>query len=199
MKESTAIHDNEIISLMRSTDKKQQDKAFSLLYDKYAESVNKLVKRNSGNVGEAEDVFQDTLIVLHKNLRKESFELTCKLNTYIYSIARNLWFNKLRKTSRLSNIDDAGADFIDIADSSLEVLQRAEENSVLNDLIMKLGENCQKVLKYFYFERMKLKAIANELGYANETVAKTKKSKCIKQLRDMVGKEPHIKTALWTS
>ena len=199
MKESAIVNDNEILSLMRSVQRNQQDKAFSLLYDKYAKNVYSLVTRNSGSAAEAEDLFQDTLIVLHKNLRKDSFELSCKLNTYIYSVARNLWFNKLRKSSKLSSLDDAGEEFVDVADSSLEVLQREEEKGALNELILNLGENCQKVLRYFYFERMKLRAISDELGYANETVAKTKKSKCLKQLRDMLANNPHIKTTLWTS
>ncbi len=199
MKESNTAKETQIIHLMQSVDKRDQDKAFSLLYDSYANTVYSLVHKNNGTETQAEDVFQDTLIVLHSKLRDKSFKLTCKLNTYIYSVARNLWFNQLRKSSKLAQIEDVDEDFIDISESSLQVLERTQETNVLNELIMKLGEGCQKVLKYFYFEEMKLKAIATELGYANESVAKTKKSKCLKQLREMVTNEPHIKTTLWIS
>jgi len=199
MNESNNKTDNEIIKLIRSAKVSDQDRAFTSLYEAHFATVRGMVKKNSGNDIEAEDVFQDTLIVLHSNLRKESFALTCKLGTYIYSVARNLWLNQLRKSAKATKMDVTEFEFIDVAESSLEVLQREEANSLLNDLIMKLGENCQNVLKYFYFERMKLKTIATELGYANESVAKTKKSKCLRQLRELLVNEPHLKTMLWTS
>jgi len=199
MNESITINDNEIVDLIRSVKIADQDKAFSIMYDEFAPSVYNMVRKNSGSDTQAEDLFQDTLIVLHNNVRKDSFNLTCKLKTYIYSVARNLWLNQLRKSSRETTLDDTSQDIVDIADDSLKVLMDADKRSTLNKLILRLGENCQKVLKCFYFEQMKLKSIALELGYANETVAKTKKSKCLKQLRQLLSNDPHIKSMLWTS
>ncbi len=199
MKESNTLQDNEIINLIRSTKAGDQDRAFAQLYDKCSETVYSMVRSNSGNATEAEDVFQDTLIVLHNNLRKDTFKLTCKLNTYIYSVARNLWLNQLRKSSRQTKLDPSSEEYVEVSDNSLQVLMRSEEDGILNELILKLDENCRTILKYFYFEKMKMKSIAVKLGYANEGVAKSKKSKCLKKLRDMVALKPHLKTTLWTS
>src|SRR5690606_8066897 len=45
-----------------------------------------------------------------------------------------------------------------------------------------LGNECQQILKLFYFVNLDLKKIAKQLNYKNDNVVKTKKSQCLRKL-----------------
>ena len=142
---------------------------------------------NSGTMVEAEDTFQDAMIVLYNNTRKTDFKLTCALKTYMYSIVRNLWLNKLKLKDRLT--------MKPIDSETIELQSQETEISTLNPRqkrIMKefsnIGEQCKEVLYKFYYHRMSMHSIAKDMGLANEQVAKNKKSRCLKKLKISVFK-----------
>ena len=58
--------------------------------------LKRYVLKNSGDKDDAKDVFQNTLIVFYKKVLIENFELSSKISTYLFSIAKNLWLKKLR-------------------------------------------------------------------------------------------------------
>jgi DNA-directed RNA polymerase specialized sigma24 family protein len=47
---------------------------------------------------------------------------------------------------------------------------------------MDLGDTCRKILTLYYFEKLSMNDIADQLGFANADTAKTKKYKCKKEL-----------------
>src|SRR5690606_93544 len=48
--------------------------------------------------------------------------------------------------------------------------------------IEKLPDDCQQVLKLYYFNEYDMESIAREMGYKNADTAKSKKSLCMKKL-----------------
>jgi DNA-directed RNA polymerase specialized sigma24 family protein len=66
------------------------NKIINHLYTVNFRTIRHLVVTNNGNESDAQDVFQETLVVLFSKVRKEELELTCSLTTYLYSIARNI-------------------------------------------------------------------------------------------------------------
>ena len=50
----------------------------------------------------------------------------------------------------------------------------------------KLGDQCKKVLELFYYEEKKLDEIQSILGYTNKDVLKSQKSRCLKQLKELI-------------
>ena len=75
--------------------------SFGQLYRDYFSLVNRFVINNSGQKEDAEDLFQDTMVVLIEKLRQDNFELTASLKTYIMAIAKNLWLKKLRSPKKI--------------------------------------------------------------------------------------------------
>ena len=71
--------------------------SFQLLYKFYFPSVASYVKQNMGNTEDAEDIFQEAILVLLQKVRQPDFILTSALKTYLYAIAKNLWLKRLRK------------------------------------------------------------------------------------------------------
>lgn len=67
-------------------------------------------------------------------------------------------------------------------ESFMEEEQKAYSQEQISKAIEKLPEDCQKVLKLFYFNEYDMESIARELNYKNADTAKSKKSLCMKSL-----------------
>lgn len=169
---------DEIIKLL-VTDYKQ---AFTFLYKEYFTMCAYFVTKNSGSKEEAKDVFQDAMIVMFKNSRKDNFELTCNIKTYLYSIIRNLWLKQLQHKNKRINIIDYEK-YVQITTDDISVKKDETLFDTMYNSMQKLGENCQKILHLFYFEKKSMEVIAQELEYTNAENAKTQKYKCLQQLK----------------
>ena len=172
--------DEEILQRIRKGD----ETALDYLYKEHYKMMLRLVTKNSGNEDEAQDVFQEALIVVWQKAHKEDFVLTAKLSTYIYSICQNLWRKELERKSKLSN------ETIEGATSSNDEAQ--ERIRIVRECIASLGETCKKVLFYYYFDELSMQDIADKMGFANADTAKTKKYKCKKELDEYVKKHYKI-------
>ncbi len=178
------IHeDTTLIKLIQSGKAMDNDRAFKQLYQTHKDPIFNMVVNNSGDPEDAEDIFQDGLIVLYHQIKKGSHELNCSLKTYLYSICRNLWLKKLRTSSRVVKLSDTLKHYIPIEESSLRTLEENEQKKVISEFLDQLGEGCKTILTKFYFEKIKMTEIAQRMGLANEQVAKNKKSGCMKKLK----------------
>jgi RNA polymerase sigma factor (sigma-70 family) len=172
------MEDQKIIELIRS---QQQDKVFTTLY-KYFPVVKKMILSNGGRPEDAEDIYQDALIVFYKKAGNPEFKLTSTINTYLYSIARFMWKDELRKKAQHS--------FTDILDVHLPDEEFTAEVETENKykpaekVIADLGERCKELLLLFYFESLKLKDIAKKMGYNSENTAKNQKYKCLETAKN---------------
>jgi len=154
------------------------EKALDELYRKYYRMMTRAIIKNNGTEEEAKDIYQEALIVFWQKAVSHQLVLTSKISTYLYSICLNLWRKELDRKSRLSHEEKDGVEYID--DESLE------RSKIIHQCIEQLGDTCQKILMYYYFDDMSLQDIANKLGFANAETAKTKKYKCKKRLDSLV-------------
>lgn len=164
------MKDNEIIERIESGD----ERALDVLYQKYYKMMVKLVTRNSGTEQEAQDIFQEALIVFWQKVTSKQFTLTSKISTYLYSICQNLWRKELDRKKRHSNEEKDVPQYRDD--------DQKERVAIVNQCIKDLGETCQQVLLLYYFDGLSMTDIAKQLGFANADTAKTKKYKCKKEL-----------------
>lgn len=167
--------------------KENDDRAWhSMLNDRdLRKMIFSLVIKNSGNEEDALDVLQDALIVLYQKIQLGTFELNVKLTTYIYGVARNIWYKKLRDEGRI--IINTKDDYPEIAETDDELLPNKKELSGalnrLSNAMEDISEQCRKLLLLFYSGN-RMTNIADELGYKNEDSAKNNKSKCMKKLKE---------------
>lgn len=161
----------------------RNENAWRTLYRQHFGMVRHLVTSNSGTAEQANDVFQDALVVLYENACKPNFQLTASIKTYLYSVCRNLWLKQLRTAKKHANIADC-EQFIEVT-----IPETATENerqlAVMEACMQKLGEKCQKLLTMFYYAKASMETIAGELGYTNAANAKNQKYKCLMQLRKL--------------
>ena len=74
--------------------------AVEIIYRENFNMVQSLVINNNGSADDARDIFQEAMIVLFENAKKEGFELNCQIKTYIYSVSRRLWLKRLQQLGR---------------------------------------------------------------------------------------------------
>jgi len=72
--------------------------AFETLVEKYKQPVVNLVARTIGDLTEAEDVAQHVFVQVYKSAHR--YEVTAKFSTWLFTIARNLSLNEIRRRSR---------------------------------------------------------------------------------------------------
>jgi len=181
--------DIRILELLKSTSKDDANQAFILLYKKYFQMVYSLVRLNNGYKREAEDVFQETLVILYESIKCNRFREDSRLGTYIYSIARNLWFREFSKNTKEIKFEDlSGMQRIDTE------IWKENENKVklLEILFNKIGKKCKELLTYFYFDRLSLKEITEKFGQSSIASLKSQKYRCIQQMIEIIESEEEL-------
>ena len=163
---------------------------FRQLYKTVFPPCSNLILQNNGTMNDARDVFQESLMVLVKNLRKPDFVLSCGIKTYLYSIMRNLWLKRLNKKSRggLSLVmdDPSDTEYIIIQEDELEEKQEKEKQlDIVADILKDFKADCKKILTAFYFKKQSMKAIAAEMDYTDQFI-RVKKVRCMNALKKKV-------------
>ncbi len=181
--------DEEMALGLKSGTKLERHRIFEQLYEESLGPIKHLILKNSGSEEAAKDIFQDAIIVLNNKLKQPDFTLTSSIKTYLYSVARFLWMNQLKKNKREAPLLD-DYQFIPIEAKALVTLEQDEKSEALQGIINQLGKDCKVVLNAYYFERLRMKEIAKQMKLANEQVARNKKSKCLAQLRKLAGNSP---------
>jgi RNA polymerase sigma factor (sigma-70 family) len=151
------MHDHKIIELIRS---KNEDKALTALY-RHFPMIRKNIIANGGNSEDAEDIFQETLIILCRKVKQQEFKLTSQLSTYLFGISRFLWRDELRKRKPFTTVSlETGLDGLE--EKSLdELLEQENEAKLAEKILLELGDRCQEILLLFYKAGMSLKDIAS--------------------------------------
>jgi RNA polymerase sigma factor (sigma-70 family) len=164
------------------------DKILSSLYKKFYPIVLKYVLNNNGSEQEAQDIYQETILVLYKNCKKSEFELKCALQTYIYSIAKRLWLKQINANKnlyRLNNENDNDNNIVDVANEINEHLEKENQLQKMKLSLTGLGEPCKTLLEDFYISQLNMEEIAEKFGYTNSDNAKNQKYKCLQRLKKL--------------
>ncbi|HVS96725.1 MAG TPA: sigma-70 family RNA polymerase sigma factor [Puia sp.] len=191
MKAEEKYTDAELIAAISAG--KDLNTAIRSIYRQHSEAVSSFVIHYGGSEQDADDIFQETVVAFIDIVKKGKYRMEASIRTFLASIARNYWFNELKKRGRSGHRDrqfEMGRDQ-DEADVSHHIAE-LERKRQLRELVEQLGESCRKVLLLFYYENLSMKEIVNHLPYENEQVVRNKKYKCLQQLTDLIKANPAI-------
>lgn len=160
-------------------------KAIETIYKDNFNMVQTYILNNNGSYDDARDIFQEAMIALYEKAQSESFVLTCKINTYVYSICRRLWLKRLQQLGRYSNQVDGLEETIQV-EEDLEIHEKRNTDFVIMERALNsLGEPCRSLIEGFYIKKMDMQALSKEFGYTNADNAKTQKYKCLMRLKKL--------------
>ena len=177
------LSDAEILDHIRRGEKQMLVR----LYDRNRSSVRNLLRQNNGNESDAEDILQEAVIVLWQQAQKKEFFLTAKMDTFIYSIARNLWLKELRRRKKTVSGDDDSFHYE--AGEENDDMREKESAGILVKYVKLLSGSCRDILFLFYFDGLEMDEIALKLNFANADTVKAKKYQCKKKLEEMIRKD----------
>jgi RNA polymerase sigma factor (sigma-70 family) len=150
------------------------------IYKTYYNRISSLIIRNSGNEDDANDVFQEAIIVIFRKLKEDNLTLIdCAFETYLYSVCRLLWLKQLeKKRKNIVQLEDVMQYSESIYDSDMfELIKKNERYRLYQGHFEELGQECQKILRLF-FDKVPLKKIAEIMGLSSEGYAKKRKHQC---------------------
>jgi RNA polymerase sigma factor (sigma-70 family) len=169
----------------------RSDYIINFIYKEFFPLIKFLVTENGGADEDAEDIFQDGIIILYNKISLNQLVLSSSFKTYMYSICRNLWLQKLNKRKaiyeKLSDVEE----FIDLPKDMLQEasIEEAEMHRIIQIHFLSLPDDCQKVLKLF-IKNIPLREIAGIMGFKTENYAKTRKYLCKEDLKKRIADDP---------
>ena len=154
--------------------------------------IKAMVEDNSGNHDDANDVFQEAVILLYRKINNETFELTSSFKTYLYSICWHIWMKELRdrnvKNDKLEEYKhlENNPENIDV---EYELHRRYK---LYQEHFKQLPSDCQKILK-MALDKIPAKKIAKKMGLKGEKYVKKRKYICKKTLVDSIKNDKRYK------
>jgi RNA polymerase sigma-70 factor (ECF subfamily) len=143
--------------------------AFAALFDVYAPRVKAFMMRKGATAEQAEDLVQETMITVWSKAPLYVSERG-SVATWIFTIARNLRIDRLRreKTSLFTDLDDYDAESGE--EGQEEALGRFQEDSYVARALAQIPEEQRQLLIMSYMEDMPQSEIAAKLQMPLGTV-----------------------------
>jgi RNA polymerase sigma factor (sigma-70 family) len=175
----------------------RSDYIINFAYKEFFPLVKFLVAENGGSGEDAEDIFQDGIIILYNKIILNQLILTSSFKTYMYSVCRNLWLQKLNKRKAIYDKLTDVEEFIDLPTDMLKEASIAETelHRIIQMHFLSLPNDCQKVLKLF-IKNIPLREIAGIMGFKTENYAKTRKYLCKQDLKKRIADDPRSQKLL---
>lgn len=194
MAKSHHYSDGELLLALRSGE--SIDASVSYLYTAYFDNLTNFIRVNQGSQQDAEDVFQEMIVVFIDLVQRGKFRSESSIKTFLYAIMRNLWLNELKKRHRSLVRDTEYHTWEDRTDQDIsERIEANEARRQVFSLMDKLGDMCKRILVYYYYDNLSMKDIVERLNYDNEQVVRNKKYKCMKDLNALLDRNSGIKNA----
>ncbi|HNW97766.1 MAG TPA: sigma-70 family RNA polymerase sigma factor [Bacteroidales bacterium] len=178
-----AIKDEDIITGIRNKERH----ILEYLYKSYYYDIRgRIVKKFQFKEEEAEDLFQDALIIMYKKIIDNELNLTCSFKTYFFSVINLMLQKRIKLQNRRKEILESIFETSGNTDagklSSEEILFELEPISEMKRSLFwkkfkELPADCKKILINF-FDNIALREIARIIGHSSENYTKKRKHLC---------------------
>jgi len=173
------LNDKSLIHAIRNGD----EGAIEFVYkDYFAYSVS-FIYSNSGSEDDAREIFQEAVIVLVHNIRKDKFREESAVKTYLFGICRRLWLKELKRKERTFQLVTQEPvqedDVFELHENTVDQFAKMEQ------VLSGLGEKCELIIRKYYLLKESMQTIAETLGYTNANNVKNQKYKCLQRLKKL--------------
>jgi len=156
---------------------KHREAFFIALYKKAFSPVARYVARMGGSLEEAQDIFQDTLVIYYEKVTSAQSNIIVNEKAYLLGIAKKLWLQHYKAVSKNQTLNDFDTGFVpDEQPASGKILQYLET----------AGKKCMELLSAYYYDHMPVNDVAAMFGYSSMHSATVAKYKCLEKIRETV-------------
>ncbi len=162
--------------------KTKRELLFKELYRSSFPSVARWVKRMGGDREQAQDIFQDSLIVFYEKTVQGLLENCDNPPAYVLGIAKKLWLKKYHKIKN----DIPLTDWEKNISIPPDFYHQNKKQRRLLRFVEAAGKKCLEILQSFYYHQIPLSEIARQFGFSNTRSATVQKYKCLEKIRNEV-------------
>lgn len=135
------------------------------------------------------DVYQEAVIGLYQNLLNEKITNNkASVKTYLFEIGKRQLYTALNKGSKEIYHENP----MILSSKAKYYEPTTDQNDTIKKSIRMLGLTCQKLLTLFYYRNYSIDAIVHELNMKNENSVKANKSRCLKNLQQIIKSNTYV-------
>ncbi len=176
--------DQDIIRSIKNGDDR---KALEDIYKSMLPKIKKLVNVGAEREEDAKDILQEALLVFYKQVMTNKFDEKYEIAGFIYTVAKNLWLNQIKKNQRFVQLNESSV--ADIKDTNiLDQITLEEREALVKKLFDQLEDKCKQLLTYSLFEGLNMKEVAEKTGHTSANAATVAMHRCKKYLMEQVKK-----------
>lgn len=157
------------------------------------EAVIRHVLDHGGSRQDAQDIFQEALVLFDRNLREGRYEGKSSLRTYFVAIAKWRWVTIRRQQGRYTELAPLHYD-AEVDSPEAETI-RGEYRELFQEALNQIGERCRDLLKLYQLE-YSMEEIAQLMQYGSADVAKKEAYRCRMRFRELLENHPEFATLL---
>jgi RNA polymerase sigma-70 factor (ECF subfamily) len=178
------MDDQQIFEKLQEGDRE----ALGWVFKKYREPfLSWMLKEYGCSKDKAGDIFINALVILENNaVEGKITALTSKLETYVFSIGKNLWREQTRDNHKMIfELDD----YLFKNEPSENPWETEDREAILKkvmDTMIEMGDPCRQLLDLFYLQNKSLKEIMEIMNYKNTDTVKTARLKCVQRLQKLL-------------
>ncbi len=162
------------------------NKEFDEIYKMYSADLYRFIMKMCRNEAQAMDIMQDTMLKAISSIDK--FKGECSVKTYLFTIARNLYLDSLKKAENKNiSFDESETEYAD-NHSFEEKLFDKESALKIHRLLHLLDEPYKEIFSLRVFAELSFKEIAGIFG-KTESWARTTFFRGKKKLIELSEKE----------
>ncbi len=191
------MEQEEIIGQIRAGGRGRQQALTTIYQDRsMRKAVFGTIMKMRGHIQDAEDMYQESLIIMDRNIREGKYEHQGSLTAYLCGIARMCWLNQLRKQKR-TDLNEMSADykFKDQMPGPDHWLMDRERTHLLQTFLGQMDERCIRILRLWQ-EKTSMREIAELLELSSEMMARKLKYQCTRKLAQLIHDHPEIERIL---
>jgi RNA polymerase sigma factor (sigma-70 family) len=181
---------SEILESIRKEDRKMLLK----IYESYFPQVRHHILSNSGNQYDAEDAFQDAMVIIYEKVRNNTLILSSSFGTYLNKVARFIWYNELKRKRRYfgGEFEKNSLELIPDEIDFFEDYIRLEKRKLIMEHFSELNGDCKKILD-LYLKETPLESITNLMGYSSDQYTRNRRTSCKVRLIRAIWNNPRFK------
>lgn len=183
------LTDRQIVEGLMLREERLTNQIVEQLYHSNKNAIRQLVYKCGGTSQDAEDIFQEVIIIFLENVWQKKFLLNdATISTYLYGIGKNAWFkrnnkNKMAEKHKALFSDSSSEAELDTPD---KMYLETEEKETLLELFKRLPKSFQDVLEAYYIEDLSMQEIMDKLNLPSVASAKMRKMRGIKEWRELL-------------
>ena len=183
---------SQILTAFKSGDHK---KILKDLYKTLLPKVQRYVRANSGNEDDGNDIFQDAVMIVYKQIMSNQFDTNIHLEAYLFTVAKNRWINKAKRDAKIKAVDEL-PEPEQLNDSIFDLLVTKEREHIIQSVLGNIGEQCKKLLHLIFYQGYSLAEVTEIMKFTSAEVAHTTHYRCKKKLKTLVGENVEFKKML---